>query len=38
MLNINGNYYGLSIFCNTGRDEDVAILGGGLIREYLGVK
>jgi len=31
-LNVNG------IFCNTGRDEDMAILGGALIREYLGVK
>lgn len=37
MLNVNGRYYGLSIFCNTGRDEDVAILGGGLMREFLDV-
>ena len=28
-------YYGLSILTNTGSSEDVAILGGGLIREYL---
>ncbi len=37
MLNINGKYYGLSVFSNTGRDEDVAILGGGLMREFIGV-
>ncbi len=37
VLNINGRYYGLSILTNTGSDEAVAILGGGLIREYLGV-
>jgi len=37
MLNVNGRYYGLSIFCNTGRNEDVAILGGGLMREFLDV-
>ena len=36
-LNVNGRYYGLSVFCNTGRNEDVAILGGGLMREFLGV-
>jgi len=36
-LNVNGRYYGLSVFCNTGRNEDVAILGGGLMREVLGV-
>jgi hypothetical protein len=37
VLKINDKYYGLSILTNTGSDEDVAILGGGLIREYLGV-
>jgi beta-lactamase class A len=37
VFNINDRHYGLSIFCNSGRDEDVAVLGGGLIREYLGV-
>ncbi len=38
VLKINGKYYGLSILTNTGSNEDVAILGGGLIREYLGVE
>ncbi len=37
VLQIGEKYYGLSILANTGSDEDVAILGGGLIREYLGV-
>ena len=37
VLNINGRYYGLSILTNTGSDEAVAILGGGLMREYLGI-
>jgi hypothetical protein len=37
MLDINGKYYSLIILSNTGRDEDVAVLGGGLMREYLGV-
>ncbi len=37
VLKINGKYYGLSILTNTGSNEDVAILGGGLMREYLGV-
>ncbi len=37
VLNINGRYYSLTILSNTGRDEDVAVLGGGLMREYLGV-
>lgn len=35
IVNVNDKYYGLSILSNTGNDEDVAILGGGLIREYL---
>jgi beta-lactamase class A len=38
ILKINHTYYGLSILTNTGSSEDVAILGGGLIREYLGVE
>ena len=38
ILKVNDKYYGLSILSNTGRNEDVAILGGGLIREYLGVE
>ena len=37
VLQIGDRYYGLSILTNTGSDEDVAVLGGGLIREYLGV-
>jgi len=37
VLDINGKYYSLTILSNTGRDEDVAVLGGGLMREYLGV-
>jgi len=38
VLNVNGKYYGLSVFSNTGRDEDVAIMGGGLMREFIGVE
>jgi len=37
LLNVRGKYYGLSILSNTGKDEDVAILGGGLMREFIGV-
>jgi hypothetical protein len=37
VLKIDDRYYGLSIFTNTGSNEDVAILGGGLMREHLGV-
>ncbi len=37
VLRIRDKYYGLSILTNTGSTEDVAILGGGLIREYLAV-
>ncbi len=37
ILTIKGHPYGLIILSNTGRDEDVAVLGGGLMREYLGV-
>lgn len=32
------NHYCLIILSNTGTDEDVAVLGGGLMREYLGVE
>ena len=32
VLKIKVKYYGLSIFTNVGRNEDVAILGGGFIR------
>lgn len=35
ILRVNDKYYGLSILSNTGKDEDVAVLGGGLIREFL---
>ncbi|MDJ0890637.1 MAG: serine hydrolase [Gammaproteobacteria bacterium] len=38
VMKIDDKYYGLSILSNTGRNEDVAVLGGGLIREYLGVE
>ncbi len=37
VFNINGKYYSLTILSNTGLDEDVAVLGGGLMREFLGV-
>lgn len=37
-LKIGKDIYGLSILLNTGREEDVAVLGGGLMREYLGVE
>lgn len=35
---IGNSHYGVSILSNTGSNEDVAVLGGGLLREYLGVK
>jgi hypothetical protein len=38
ILDIDGKYYSLTVLSNTGKDEDVAVLGGGLMREYLGVK
>lgn len=37
VFNINGTQYGLAIFANNGSDESVALLAGGLIREYAGV-
>ena len=37
-LKIGNELYGLSILSNTGKEEDVAVLGGGLMREYLGVE
>jgi hypothetical protein len=37
-LEIDDKSYGLAILSNTGSGEDVAILGGGLMREYLGVE
>ncbi|WP_163340735.1 serine hydrolase [Desulfopila sp. IMCC35008] len=38
VFSVNGKQYSLTILCNTGKDEDVAVLGGGLMREYLGVE
>lgn len=38
VLKIDNTYYVLSMLTNTGSNEDVAILGGGLLREYLGVE
>lgn len=37
VLTLNGNYYGVTVLTNTGDNEDVAVLAGGLMREYLGV-
>lgn len=37
-LKIGNKIYGLAILSNTGSGEDVAVLGGGLMREYLGVE
>ncbi len=37
VLMIGSHHYGISILTNTGSSEDVAVLGGGLMREYLGV-
>ena len=36
-VSIDGRMYGLVVLTNTGDNEDVAVLGGGLQREYLGV-
>lgn len=37
IVNIKGKQYGLAVFANTGSDEDVAVLVGGLLREYAGL-
>lgn len=37
VLKIGDKYYGISILTNTGSSWDVAVLGGGLMREFLGV-
>lgn len=37
VLTIGDEHYGIFILTNTGNSEDVAVLGGGLMREYLGV-
>ncbi len=38
VLMTGDGHYGVSILSNRGNNEDVAILGGGLMREYLGVE
>lgn len=38
VFEIDDNQYSLTILSNTGVDEDLAVLGGGLMREYLGVE
>jgi hypothetical protein len=37
-LKIGNDIYGLAILTNTGRNEDVAVLAGGLMREYLDIE
>ncbi len=37
VLLIGDGHFGISILSNTGDNEDVAVLGGGLMREFLGV-
>lgn len=37
VITIDGKEYSLIVLSNTGKDEDVAVLGGGLMREYLDV-
>lgn len=34
IFNVNGKQYGLAILANDGSDESVALLAGGLLREY----
>ena len=38
VLYTDDGIYGISVLTNTASSEDVAILGGGLMREYLGVE
>jgi len=38
VLSIGERRFGISILTNTGDSEDVAVLGGGLMREHLGVE
>ena len=38
VLSMGERRYGISILSNTGDSEDVAVLGGGLMREHLGVE
>jgi hypothetical protein len=35
IFNIGGTQYGLSILSNRGNDRDVAIMAGGLVREFV---
>lgn len=37
VVTIDNRYYGITVLSNTGDNEDVAVLAGGLMREYLGV-
>ena len=36
-LMTGSGHYGISVLANTGNNEDVAVIGGGLVREYLGI-
>lgn len=38
VVTVGNRHYGVVILTNTGDNEDVAVLGGGLMREFLGVK
>jgi hypothetical protein len=38
VLSMGDRHYGIAILANTGDSEDVAVLGGGLMREHLGVE
>ncbi len=37
-VRVRGRYYGVTVLTNTGNNEDVAVLAGGLMREFLGVR
>ena len=36
-ITVGDRVYGLSVLSNTGESKDVAVLAGGLVREYLGL-
>lgn len=38
VMHINGKQYGLAVLSNTGTPETVALLAGGLVREFAGVR
>ncbi len=38
VLKTESGHFGISVLANTGSSGDVAVLGGGLMREYLGVQ